>query len=129
TERVKTATAPGQRAKSIATSITQVRTVEASAEGFVQEWRWRDSGEKGLEGDKTAAEAMAKAIEELEAQDFALAIELDALGAFRRMRNIDEAGRLFRQAMRPAMFELMKAGVEEGLAGADQAQRQQALDK
>lgn len=129
TERVKTATAPGKREKTLSTSTSVVRTIEANAQGFVQEWRWRDASENVVEGDKTVSEALARAIKDIEAEDVALVVELAPDGSYRRARNVEQIGALFRKAMRPAMLELMTAGVDKAMAGQDAAKRKDALDK
>jgi tetratricopeptide (TPR) repeat protein len=129
TEKVKTKTAPGNREKSIATATVEVRTVEADAKGFAQEWRWRDAKEDIVEGDKSMSEAMAKASRQIEARDLPLVIEMDPDGSYRRSRNIDEIAKVFREVMRPVIGELIAKGVRDASVGLDDAKRKEALDK
>lgn len=128
-ERVKTETGPGKREKVVSASKVEVRTIEAGAEGFVQEWRWRDARDEVLEGDKRVLAAMAPAVKEIEAADLPVVVEMDAAGTYQRVRNLDQVGALFRKAMRPVMLSLMTTGFEEASKGQDAATRQQALDK
>ena len=127
TERVKTETGPGKREKSLSTSTSEVRTIEADARGFVQEWRSHDAREEVIEGDKAQAEMMAEAVEQLSA--IALVVEMEPEGTYRRVRNLAEVGERMRAAMRPVMLKLFLAGVESAAKGADPAKRKEAMDK
>lgn len=127
TSRIKTETGPGKREKSLSTSTSEVRTVEADAKGFVQEWRWHDAKEEVIEGDKARAEMMAAAIEELSA--IVLTIEMAPEGTYRRVRNLETVGGQMRAAMRPMMLKLFAEGVESASKGADPAKRKEAMDK
>lgn len=126
-EQAKTKTGPGTREKTVTTSKVEVKTVEAGKDGFVQHWRGHDAREEVIEGDKAAAELTMQAAKKLE--DLPMIVEMDGDGGYRKLRNLDELGRRSRDALRPLMLELVSAGVNKAMAGAEPAKRSEALGK
>jgi hypothetical protein len=124
TERVKTATAPGKREKSVATSKGTVTTLEADKDGYLQQWSWSESKEDVLEGDKSMQAAMAEASTELE--KIALVVEMDAEGHYSRLRNVADIGQKMLGVMRPVLLKQVDDELQKQAATLDATQRAKA---
>ena len=103
------------------TATATVRITEATKQGFVQAWSWKDTAVAGEEGDRSREAAMREAAAGL--QDVTLEVELDASGNYARLRNLERIAPRLREAMRPMVL----LGLDNQLAGiADAARREEA---
>lgn len=111
TEQVETKVRASIRERTRTTSATEVRTITAGTDGFVQHWRGHGTRIEVLEGDSAMARAMERAAAELE--DLAL----DDVGHGREHRGIDAAaGQGVRQGRCRRQWRT-DAGRVQGLAG------------
>ena len=109
-----------KRERTRATATATVRITEATKQGFVQAWSWRDEAYVVEEGDKSGEAQMREFATAM--QDVTLEVELDAGGNYARLRNLAEITPRLRHAMQP----LMLAGLDASLAKIPDAKRDEA---
>lgn len=126
TENLDSDTAPGSRKKVRMADTTEIRIIEASLDGFVQQWVSSGTQMEVLEGDKAEAEAIFAAMKSFEG--FPLLVELDKEANYRRIRNLDEISERMRTALRPLFVAGVEAGVKKSLGEqADEETAKQVL--
>lgn len=109
------------RERTRSTSVATVRITEATKNGFVQVWSWRDARFVVEEGDKAKEAAMREYAAGM--QDITLEVQLDADANYASLRNLEQITPRLRKAMRPAVA----ASIETGLARIpDAAKREEA---
>jgi len=114
---------PGKREKTRLTSITELRTQRADKDGFDVDWASHDTAYKTLEGNTALDALMAPAMAQME--QIPMVVVLDADGAYRSIRNIDQLSARMRVAMAP----VAKASLEAGLQAAPPPQAGSAEER
>lgn len=109
------------RERTRSTATATVRITEASEQGFLQAWSWRDARYVVEEGDKANEAAMREFAAAM--GDVTLEVELDGDGNYARVRNLAQITPRMRQAVRP----LVLSGIDQSLARiSDPAKREKA---
>ena len=104
------------------TDITDVRVLEAGAQGSAQSWTSRDSYIEAIEGDRSGTDAIAPALAAFDG--FAVIFELDGDGHFSKVRNLAETGDKVRQVMLPLTgidLDAMATSIDPKLTQAQRA--------
>jgi len=106
--------------------VTELRIVQADANGFVQQWRSL-APEVAVTGDGDQVNAELKVAKALVARFKSLPIEanLDANGSYHGLRNWQELGAAMREVMLPALVE--QSAARKDLAGTSRDELQSRL--
>lgn len=110
----------GEIRVSRSTDVSEVRIVEAGADGILQHWTTRDSRIETVEGDRATTDAVAPLLDQFEG--FVVQIELGPDGRYRKLRNLDETAAKIRQVMLPiggASLEEISARIDPDMAPAE----------
>lgn len=110
----------GQTRVSRSTDVSEVRIVEAGADGILQHWTTRDSRIETVEGDRAMTDAVAPLLDEFEG--FVVQIELGPDGRYRKLRNLEETATKIRQVMLPlggTSLEEISARIDPDMAPAE----------
>lgn len=110
----------GETRVSRSTDVSEVRIVEAGADGILQHWTTRDSRIETVEGDRATTDAVAPLLDQFEG--FVVQIELGPDGRYRRLRNLDETAAKIRQVMLPlggTSLEEISARIDPDMAPAE----------
>ncbi len=81
------------------TDRTQIRTLEADANGYALVWTTHDSRVEAVEGDRSMIDMLAPMLDDLD--ELEVVVELDRDGHYRRVRNLDAVATKVRAAMLP----------------------------
>ena len=114
---------PGKRNRTRVTSVTELRTRRADKDGFEVHWASHDTAYRTLEGDVALDALMAPAMARME--QIPMEVVLEADGAYRSIRNIDQLSARMRVAMAP----VAKASLEAGLQAAPPPQAGSAEER
>ncbi|HEY0660029.1 MAG TPA: hypothetical protein VGD21_01700, partial [Lysobacter sp.] len=120
TESLDSEAKAGQREKIRTTDTTEVTISQASADGYLQEWRSRDLGFEVIEGDKAAGALREAAVRAM--ADSTVEVALDKNGNYASIRNLDALSTRMREVMRP----LIVASIEAEVGKLDEGKRDKA---
>lgn len=81
------------------TDRTEIRTLEADANGYALAWTTHGSRVEAVEGDRSTIDMLAPMLDDLD--EFEVVVELDRAGHYRRVRNLDVVAAKVRAAMLP----------------------------
>lgn len=114
------------RERTRTSSTTEVTTVAAGKDGFVQHWRGYGTRVEVLEGASALSAALEQASTQLE--DLALVVDMDAQGTYRALSNRDEVVRRMREVLRPVLASAFASEVEKAAAALDAQTRKARVD-
>ena len=98
------------RSVSRTTSVETIRITQAREDGFVQEWSYADTRYEQLEGGAEQEAMMQMFIDAL--PDLRLEVDLDAVGNFAALRNLDELVAVLRPPLREGIATMFESGVQ-----------------
>lgn len=124
-EQVESKQSAKEREKSIATAITELRTMRADKDGYEVHWVSSDTTHKTLEGDATMDALMLPAMKKMEAEPMMVVLAAD--GTYQRVRNIEQLSARLREVVAPVLEEGLAAGMKAAaVTEMTEAQRKEA---
>lgn len=127
-EQLETKQSAKDREKTLATSITELRTQRAGKAGYEIHWVSSDVTHKTLEGDAALGALLEPAMKKMEGTPMVVVLKED--GTYEAVRNIEQIASRLREVLAPVARAALDAGAKASPAGElTEAQRKAASEQ